>query len=470
MSHRPAAPPVPTPIPAPLPIPAQGIAGRYARRLLEDLGVSTRAAPAPPPPAPALAWARCGAMALTGLPGQTPRVPDGALAACADGVGLAWTALGLRPPGRGNDGAEGASVLLGERAALLGLGRAGSEAPGRSCRLLRAADGWVALNLARTDDRDALPAWLETPGGTSDAWAFARRGVATQSRATLAERAGWLGLPFAVASDPTVPEVWCRREPFGPRGAPPRRPPLVLDFTALWAGPLVGSGLADVGARVVKIESVGRPDGARGGDRRFFDLLNAGKASVAVDTTDPGDQALLGALFDAADVVLESTRPRALAQWGLDSEHFLTARPGRVWLSLTGYGRSDPSPGRVAFGDDAGVAAGCSDAVAGSGDPVFCGDAIADPLAGLHATLAVWAAWRTGGGERLDVSLAGVARHALRFAPTGPYHLGGSGEALRVHAGEDETPVAAPRARAPRGRARPLGADTTTWRRELRTC
>ena len=90
----------------------------------------------------------------------------------------------------------------------------------------------------------------------------------------------------------------------------------VVDLTALWAGPLCGDLLARGGAQVVKVESLGRPDGARRGPAAFFDQLNAHKRSVALDFTTTGGRARLAGLLVAADVVLESSRPRALDQLG----------------------------------------------------------------------------------------------------------------------------------------------------------
>src|SRR5439155_9478909 len=101
-----------------------------------------------------------------------------------------------------------------------------------------------------------------------------------------------------------------------------------------------------------------RPSGARAGAAAFYDLLNARKRSAVLDFGDARDAALLAALLASADMLIESARPRALAQLGVDAEAFVAARAGRVWLSITGYGRGDPAPGRVAFGDDAAVAAG----------------------------------------------------------------------------------------------------------------
>jgi crotonobetainyl-CoA:carnitine CoA-transferase CaiB-like acyl-CoA transferase len=467
-----------------------GAASDYARRLLADLGVGVRSESGPADPHPALAWAASGAMALTGWPEALPRVPCGALASCADGVGRALAALGARAP-------VDPAGLLAERAALLGLARHGRTSPGGACRLLRAADGWAALNLAREDDRRALPAWLEVEAGAvSDPWHLAARELARRPLAWLAERARWLGLAFAPAAPvPARTPHWLCVAACGPRADPTRRPPRVLDFSALWAGPLCGELLADAGADVIKIESARRldasfaqraqvsrsepqaseddqggerrPSGARPGSADFFDLLNARKRSVVLDFADARDAALLEALLVSADVVIESARPRALSQLGIDAEAFVAARAGRVWLSITGYGRGDAAPGRVAFGDDAAVAAGAAHAVADADGPLFCADAIADPLTGLHAALAAWSCWRAGGGALLDLSLRDVTAHALAFAPTGEFEVAGSADAARVIAAGVEARVAAPHARSVCTPARAPGADTEALRREL---
>jgi hypothetical protein len=458
---------------------ADGPATDYARRLLADLDShpdagrlradldsdpdAGRALPVSKDPHPALAWARSGAMALCGDARALPRV-GGALATAADGVGRALAALGARAP-------ADAAALLGERAALLGLARRGRVSPGGSCRLLRAADGWAALNLSRDDDRRALPAWLDARADADDPWDFAARELRRRPLAALAERAAWLGLPFAPAAPPPrAPGPWLRVAAEGPRAPRPRRPPRVLDLSSLWAGPLCAALLADAGADVIKLESRARPDGARAGHAGFFALLNARKRSVALDLGAARDRALLDALLDAADVVIESSRPRALAQLGVDAEAFVAARPGRLWLSLTGYGRDDPPPGRVAFGDDAAVAAGLAHAVADADGPLFCGDAIADPLAGLHAALALWAYWRRGRGALLDVALRDVAAHAFAAAPVEGFAVEGEPEAAIVRVGACAERVAAPRARRPARPARALGADTDALRRELGAC
>ena len=218
---------------------------------------------------------------------------------------------------------------------------------------------------------------------------------------------------------------------------------VVADLSGLWAGPLCGSLLADAGAQVVKVESTGRPDGARRGPAPFFDLLNAGKRAVALDLTTDAGRSTLRRVLERVDVVIEASRPRALEQLGIHALDVLTSGRPRVWVSITGHGRGPGARDRVGFGDDAAVAGGL---VAWDGDePFFCADAVADPASGLVAAAAVLDAIASGGSWLVDVAMAGVA--AWLAGPT-----------LAVPAGT----VAAPPAtwRRARGAGPDLGADT----------
>jgi hypothetical protein len=134
----------------PIAIAGAGAASDYARRLLGDLGLPVSRIDGARDPHPALAWARSGAMALTGRADGLPRVPSGPLASCASGVARALSALGAKPP-------ADAAALLGERAATAGLARCGDVSAGGRCRLLRTADGHGALNLARAGRRRNPP-------------------------------------------------------------------------------------------------------------------------------------------------------------------------------------------------------------------------------------------------------------------------------------------------------------------------
>jgi len=447
----------------------EGCAADYTAALIASLGGRVARAPGGRGAHPAVEWARSGAMALTGTADGPPLLAPGPLASCARG---AADALALLAGERWTADLDG-PALLGERAAIFGASRRGTTSPGGTCRLLHAADRWIAVNLARPDDVSLLPAWLGE-GPVVDAWRFAEERVALRPAAELVERARLLGLPAAVAEDPR-PDAppWCRVAARGP--AAPRvdgDAALVVDLSSLWAGPLCAQLLALAGARVVKVESTRRPDGARAGPPRFFDLLNAGKASVALDFGCETGRATLRRLVERADIVVESARPRALAQIGIDAAALVASVPGLTWVSITGYGRGEPGAGWVAFGDDAGVAAGLAVATGPEGGPpLFCGDAIADPLTGLHAAVSALASRDAGGGHLLDLALCDVAAHALAFDATAREArvrpAAEDGDGWEVVAGRERASVAAPRARPPAGSAQPLGADTAAVLAEL---
>ena len=128
----------------------------YAGALLADLNVSA-ALPDGPAEHPAIGWARSGAMVLTGPRDGPPVMCPAPLASCADGALIALARLSGRPFPQIVSGA----MLLGERAAIAGYQRNGSISPGGSCRFIKAGDGWVAINLARADDWQMLPALFE---------------------------------------------------------------------------------------------------------------------------------------------------------------------------------------------------------------------------------------------------------------------------------------------------------------------
>jgi hypothetical protein len=350
------------------------------------------------PSASARSWQRSGLADLTGR-------SDGPPLLAPDGVVERIKALGKQA---GVD----ALALVAERAGYLGLTRQGATSCGGSTRLLPAADGWLAISLARPDDVAALPAWLEVDAGevaADDPWPGVAAAVAERPTAGLIGRATLLALPVAVVGEH-------ERAGHGPAvatehgGAAPfrRRAPVVLDLSSLWAGPLCGRILADAGARVTKVESTTRPDGARA-DPAFFDLLNGAKEQSSIDLgTDDGRAELLF-LVAQADVVIEASRPRALAALGIDAPSALRADVGpQVWVSISGHGRD---ANRVAFGDD-GAAAGGLVAWDETG-PCFVADAIADPLAGITAAGIVRTAVQAGGRWLVDVSLAGVAAHVV---------------------------------------------------------
>ena len=218
-------------------------------------------------------------------------------------------------------------------------------------------------------------------------------------------------------------------------------------------------GLGDTAVR--RVTELAR---ARGGEPLFYDLLNWQKQSIALDFGAANGIAALRALISRADIVIESARPRALAQLGVLADRCVAAKAGLTWLSITGHGRAAPQEEWIGFGDDCAVAAGLSWRMRQAhGAPMFCGDAIADPLTGLHAALAAWASWREGGGEIVALSLAGVTAHALTSDPVPAI-------AVRTQAwaalAADDQHHPYPARRAPRP-APSLGADTARTLEEL---
>jgi hypothetical protein len=381
-------------------------------------------------------WAASGLMALTGSVARPLGPPSGLMERLDH---LAASFPGLDAP-----------ALLGERAALMGLWRRGSTSCGGSCHLLPSTAGWVAVSLPREEDRDLVPAWLELsspPASEPAAWSAVRKAFAERDEFALLQRAALLGLPVARLGEASAPGVLAARLGDAPARARPEDL-LVVDLSSLWAGPLCGDLLARAGARVIKVESTARPDGARRGPASFFDLLNGDKRSVALDFNDAGHRVLLGRLVHSADVVIEASRPRALEQLGIVAAD-MVARGPRLWISITAYGRQGVSGSRVGFGDDVAAAGGLVAWL--DGEPIFCGDAIGDPLTGLTAAARALQALREGGRWLLDVAMAGVA--ASFAGPTLPV--------------PEELIPAPPSARRPLGTAPAFGADTVAVLAEL---
>jgi hypothetical protein len=435
-----------------------------------------------PVPCPVLDWAASGGMALTGFPSGDPLTSPAGSFALAQRVALEL-AVATRDLGR-EVRADPAELIAG-RAALTGFTRQGQVSAGGSTRLLRAQDGWCAITLSRIADVESVPAVLGVLGAhalaptvaghgsgldavRAAAWSALTAVATARSSASLADAAQLLGIPASALPQgrPRAPwPPWRTTRIADASPAARLDGAVVADLSAMWAGPLCARLLGLAGARVIKVESPDRPDGARAGNQRFYDWLHAGQESVAVPYR-PGSP--LAGLLSAADVVIEASRPRALANLGLAPE-MIGHKPGQVWLSITGYGRD--AGDRVAFGDDAAVAGGLVGWTGGSGgggEPVFCADAVADPLTGITGALAVLQSLAAGGGELIDLPMRSVAATFASAPPPdhGPHELGEDGLVHCPALGRSQ-PVLPPRAPARAGRAADLGADTEAvlaWR------
>ena len=352
-------------------------------------------------------------------------------------------------------------TLLGERAALNGFTVPARRSAGRKCHLLAAKGGWFALNLARDADRDLLPALFETRMlDTRDLGEIAEL-VFDRDLAQLVARGREMGLAVAGSNEaPAAPAhatitraTPCER---------PDRAPLVLDLSALWAGPLCSHLLQQAGAQVIKIESATRPDAMRSGDPEFFALLNQAKDNVALDLrSSDGRDALIG-LIAKADIVIEAARPRALLQLGIDADALVSAKPGLTWITITGHGAQGEPANWIGFGDDCGVAGGLTHALEqATGASGFVGDAIADPLTGITAARCAWAAHSSGQGGRIGLSMSAIVAQALADERA---HAPGDLETDLAHwASIAGKPCPAVERHAIQSAPRALGADNARW-------
>ena len=359
-------------------------------------------------------WAASGAMALTGDADRPPLLPSAPVAGV---MAAAGAMLGELAPGVVDD----APALLGERAALAGLTRHGRVSCGGATRLLPAADGWAAVALARADDWAAVDAWL----GCDSSWDALAAALAGRPIGEAVERARLLSIPVAAVPSraPARESPWL----ISAGGCPAERRagrPLVVDLSALWAGPLCADLWARTGARVLKVEDPSRPDGARQGDAGFFTLLNATKRPVSA----PLASTHVRRLLREADVVITSGRRRAFDQAGIDVQRVLEESP-TVWVAITGYGWSGDTADRVGFGDDTAAGAGLVALDPSDGEPRFVADAVADPLCGTLAAVASLAAYGEGGSWLIDAALSRAAGYVAGLG-TGERATAAAGEVL----------------------------------------
>jgi hypothetical protein len=351
------------------------------------------------PTTPAQDWADSGVAELTGRTNGPTLAAPGQPATVARAGGLALELLtggAIRIDG---------ATLLGQRARHFDARRRGDQSVNRSARLIRAVDGWFALNLSRSVDLELVPALVEADSvGPDDVWPAVGEWARGRSVAWVEQRATLLGLAAGVYRAPrsAAPFTVTR---LGPT-APPVRRPVAVNLGSLWAAPLAAHLLALNGAQIVDIESSRRPDGARASTPDFYRALHAGSHREVIELDTPPGQARLRSLVEGADIVITGSRNAALTRLGVAPRQVEASRP-RIWLCITGHGMTSD---RVAFGDDAAVAGGLA-AWDGRG-PVFVGDAIADPLSGLLAAIAGVACLAAGGSWLVEVDLAGAASYA----------------------------------------------------------
>ena len=198
---------------------------------------------------------------------------------------------------------------------------------------------------------------------------------------------------------------------------PPLHGTTVLDLTRVLSGPYCTMLLADMGARVIKIEQPGKGDDTRawgppflGGESAYFLSINRNKESVTVDFKNPHGRDVLEQLIARSDVLVENFRPGTLDKIGLDFASLAQRYPRLVVCSISGFGQTGPR--RPEAGYDAVIQAeGGLMSITGppDGQPVRLGVAIGDIVTGMFAAqgvlLALLARERTGRGQLVDVAM-----------------------------------------------------------------
>ncbi|MEU6559397.1 CaiB/BaiF CoA transferase family protein [Nocardia nova] len=200
------------------------------------------------------------------------------------------------------------------------------------------------------------------------------------------------------------------------------------------AAPLATRNLADLGARVIKVERVGGGDLARGYDHvvhgtgAHFVWLNRGKESIAVDLKSDDGRAAIKRLVLAADVLVQNLAPGAAARLGFGADELRAAKPELIVANLCGYGTGGPLEQRKAYDMLIQAEAGLISITGTPEEPVKTGIPTADIASGMYLSQAVVAALlrrhRTGDGATIEVSMLEATLEWMGHALNTQLHTG----------------------------------------------
>ncbi|MFO7695212.1 MAG: CoA transferase [Vicinamibacterales bacterium] len=201
----------------------------------------------------------------------------------------------------------------------------------------------------------------------------------------------------------------------------------VVDLTRVLSGPYCTMLLADMGARVIKIERPGAGDDTRAwgppfvnGESSYFLSINRNKESVALDFKEPRGRAILDGLVARADVVVENFHPGTLDALGLGYAQLAGRHPRLIYCSITGFGATGPLRHRPGYDAVVQAEGGLMSLTGpGGGDPYRLGVAIADIAAGMFASqgiaLALLARERSGKGQFVDIGMLDSVASLLTY-------------------------------------------------------
>lgn len=199
----------------------------------------------------------------------------------------------------------------------------------------------------------------------------------------------------------------------------------VTDFTAFWAGPVATQLLGALGADVIKIEGVRRPDGMRFSAGRppdwdqwwewgpVFLCSNNNKRGISVDLGTDAGRSIALELIAASDLVIENFSPRVMANFGLEWDAVRAANPRAVMVRMPAFGLDGPWRDRVGFAQTMEQATGMAWMTGHADGPPVIPRGVCDPIAGLHAAFAAVAALairdRKGAGMRVESTMVEAA-------------------------------------------------------------
>jgi len=224
--------------------------------------------------------------------------------------------------------------------------------------------------------------------------------------------------------------AWPPREPAPPAdgAALPFTGLRVLDLTMFWAGPFVGHFLAALGADVIKVESIQRPDGIRFASTQqptaerwwewsaMFQGINAGKRGMTVDLSQPRGIEIAKGLVAHADVLVENFSPRVLDNLGLRWEELARINPRLIMVRMPAFGLDGPWRDRVGFAQTMEQISGLAWVTGYADGPPVIPRGPCDPLAGMHAVLALLVALeerrRTGRGQLVESTMVETVLNA----------------------------------------------------------
>lgn len=214
----------------------------------------------------------------------------------------------------------------------------------------------------------------------------------------------------------------------------------VVDLSRILAGPYCTMLMSELGARVIKVEPPERGDDARHygpfvkGKSAYFQSINRGKESIALDLKNDADRAIFEELLGIADVVVENFRPGTMEKLGYGWEELHRRFPKLIYASASGFGHTGPESKRAAY-DMVVQGMGGIMSVTGheGGPPTRIGTSIGDLGAGLYTTVGVLSALfhraQTGEGRKVDVAMFdcqlallenAIMRYFVSGKPPGP--------------------------------------------------